>query len=388
MNILFVNYELPPIGGGGGRATWQIARRLVETGHVVRVLTSLFGDLPPEEMRDGVKIRRIRVLRRRPDGTSTRELLSFMMKSLAPATRWAEESRPDVVCAFFAIPGGPAAWRLRRRLNVPYVLALRGSDVPRPELARHQRLHFFTRPFIRRLLHDAAGATAVSDGLRDAAMRLEAGVPIEVIPNGVDTAFFTPSEDVESREVAPELLYVGRLREFKGVQHLIGALPAISQELGRAVRLTIVGDGPYLRNLKALVERQRAAGVNSDVRFMGWMEQAELRGLYQRASAVVLPSLVEGHPNVLLEGMACGLPCVASDVPGTREVVTSETGFLVRPESADAIRRAVVKLFVNPGVWRRMSRAARGRALEFGWLGVAKRYEAVLAEAAKVPGES
>jgi len=228
----------------------------------------------------------------------------------------------------------------------------------------------------------------VSEALRDAAMRLEAGVPIEVIPNGVDTAFFAPPEDVESRAVTPELLYVGRLRKFKGVQHVISALPAISQELGRAACLTVVGDGPYLRNLKALVERQRAAGVNSDVRFMGWMEQEELRGLYQRASAVVLPSLVEGHPNVLLEGMACGLPCVASDVPGTREIVTSETGFLVTPESPDAITRAVVKLFVNPGAWRRMSRAALGRALEFGWAGVSERYEAVLVEAAQSRGES
>ena len=383
MNLLLINYELPPIGGGGGRATWQIALRLVGMGHRVRVLTSRFGDLPLEEMREGVRIRRIPVLRTRCDRASVRELVSFMVKSITPALRWAEESRPDVVCAFFVIPGGPAAWKLKRRLGVPYVLALRGSDIPRPELARQQRLHFFTRPFIRRMLHDAVGVTAVSGGLREAALRLAPDLPIAVIPNGVDTGFFYPAPDLSSREPGPELLYVGRLREFKGVQHIIRALPGISQELGRPARLTVVGDGPYLKALASLAARQCAAGAQADVRFVGWAEQEEMRDYCHRASVVILPSLVEGHPNVLLEGMACGLPCVASDVPGTREVVTPETGLLVPAENPDAIKRAVVKLLVKPGLWHEMSRAALARAEGFSWQSVAQRYESVLAGAAE-----
>lgn len=388
MNILLINYELPPIGGGGGRATWQIALRLVKMGHVVRVLTSQFGDLPLDEMREGVFIRRIPVARKRPDRASVRQLVSFMVKSLKPALHWAESLRPDVVCTFFAIPGGPAAWKVWRRLGIPYVLAVRGSDIPRSELAQRQRLHFFTKPFIRRLLHDAAAVTAVSGALRGAVLALDPELSVAVIPNGVDTGFFAPPPGIESKEPEPELLYVGRLREFKGVQHIIRALPGISQELGRPARLTVVGDGPYLKALDSLVERQRAAGAQSHVRFVGWMAQEELRNFYQQASVIILPSLVEGHPNVLLEGMACGLPCVASDVPGIREVVTPETGFLVAPENPDAIQRAVVKLFVNPGVWRSMSRAALARANEFDWQSVAQRYEEVLARAAEGAAQS
>lgn len=384
MKVLFINYEMPPIGGGGGRATWQIARRLVASGHVVRVLTSLFQGLVQDEIREGVHIHRIQVLRKKPDSCPPRELLSFMCRSIPAVRRLAETFQPDVACAFFVIPGGPAAWKLMRRRKVPYVLALRGSDIPRPQLARSQRLHFFTRPFIRRMLSDATAVTSVSDALRDAALQIEPTVQIDVIPNGVDTEFFRPPAAAESRDPKPELLFVGRLREFKGVQHIIKALPAVERELTGPVQLTIVGDGPYKKKLAALAEEQKVKGALSEVRFLGWVSQKELRGIYALASAILLPSLVEGHPNVLLEGMASGLPCVATDVPGTREIVTPETGLLVPPENPEAIGRAVVQLLGNADTWRAMSRAARARAEGFSWDRVADRYETVLARAAEV----
>lgn len=384
MRVLFITYELPPIGGGGGRAVWQIARRLAAHGHAVSILTSLFERLRPFEEVDGVRIHRLCVRRKRAAACPPSELLSFMLRSVPAAARLAEPLNPTVVCAFFGIPGGPAAWWLKRTRRIPYVLSLRGSDVPRAQLARHQKLHRFTRPFLRAFYRDADGIVAVSQGLRDAANRVEPRVRIEVIPNGIDLEQFRPHAREPAAVPETELLVVGRLQEFKGVQHLIQALPLVEAELGRPVRLTVVGDGPFRATLESLASRIKAEGARSEVHFTGWLDAERVRSFYERASVVVLPSLVEGHPNVLLEGMASGLPCIATDVPGTNELLTNEhEGLLVPPENAQALAKAVARVLSNPDTWGAMSRRARARAEQFSWDRIASQYESLLSRAEK-----
>ena len=382
MRMLFISYELPPLGGGGGRAALQIARRLARRGHSVAILSSLFPGLPERERSDGVAIDRLRVRRKKMDECTPIELASFMLRSIPAARRLADEMKPSVVCAFFGIPGGPAAWRLRRRRGIPYVLSLRGSDVPRPELAAHQRLHALTRPLLRRMYRDAAGLIAVSDSLRRAALAVLPGARIEVIPNGVDTEQFKPPAGRSGPADRPELLFVGRLREFKGVQDAIAALPALERALGRPARLTIIGDGPSRAALEAQAAALRAMGSNSEVRFLGWLDPAGLPAAYESASLLLLPSYVEGHSNVILEALAAGLPCVASDVPGIRETVTDgREGFLIPPRDPDALARAAARALADAETWRSMSRNARARAAEFSWDKIAAEYEAVLLRA-------
>ena len=224
-----------------------------------------------------------------------------MLRSIPAARRLADEMKPTVVCAFFGIPGGPAAWRLRRRRGIPYVLSLRGSDVPRPESASHQRLHALTRPLLRRMYRDAAGLIAVSDSLRRAALAVLPEARIEVIPNGVDTERFKPPVERSGPADRAELLFVGRLQEFKGVQDAIAALPALERAFGRPARLTVIGDGPSRPALEAQAMALRAAGLNSEVRFLGWLDPAALPAAYQSASLLLLPSYVEGHSNVILK---------------------------------------------------------------------------------------
>ena len=391
MRVLFVSYELPPIGGGGGRAAWQIARRLAGRGHEVRILTSRFADLPSCEAREGVGIHRIAVRRSRADACSPRELLSFMRRSIPETRRLARECSPDVLCAFFAIPGGPAAWRLWRRSGVPYVVSLRGSDMPRPELSKYQRLHLFTRPLIRRVCREAAGLIAVSEALREAALRLLPAADIAVVPNGVDTEFFKngPVARPADADKPPAIVYVGRLRPFKGVHHLLAALPIIEKTLGHGVRLVVVGEGSEMPRLCALADELPRQDNAPPVHFTGWLEPEKVRDIYASASLAVLPSLVEGHPNVILEAMAMGLPCVASDVPGIREVAANEKdGLLVPPEDPAGIARAVSDILKNPSRREAMGHAARAKAKSFSWDAAAARYETILENAARRGKES
>lgn len=381
MKILFICYELPPLGGGGGRAALQIARRLAGRGHEVAILSSLFEGLRESEEDGGVRICRIRVRRKRSDECSPLELISFMLRSRPAARRMADEFHPDVACAFFGIPGGPAALHLLKRRNIPYVVALRGSDVPRPELAKHQRLHMFTGPFLRRLYRRAAGIVSVSESLKQAALRVAPDVAIDVVPNGVDTDWFSGA--AERPAGGPlELLYVGRLKDFKGVQHIIRALPAIEEKSGHAVCLTVAGDGPYRAELEKAAAETHVR--RSHVEFAGWLEREALRAAYGRASLLILPSLVEGNPNVVLEAMAMGAPCIGTDAPGIRDLICDGVdGFLTPPSDPAAIAEAVARAVSNPASLPAMGRAARAKAEQFSWDAIAAQYEQALARAAK-----
>ena len=382
MRILFITHELPPVGGGGGRAARKIAQQLSGRGHEVMILTSRFASQPRFEEINGLQIRRISVLRKRPDECPPHELFVFMLRSVMRITSVYDEFPADVTCAFFGIPGGPAAWWLSHRRNVPYVLSLRGSDVPRPELAKYQRLHLFTAPLLKRLYRRASGILSVSDALADAARSLGHDLAIETIPNGVDTIRFRAKSARCFPTSSPELLFVGRLREFKGVQHFLHALPVIETLLGSPVHFTIAGDGPYRMELELLFKKvQRESACKSDVRFVGWLDESELVSAYEAASLIILPSLVEGHPNVLLEGMAMGLPCVASNVAGTRAVVTEDVGTLVPPENPRTLADAIVAILSDEARWQRMSTFARARAETCSWDIVAKRYEVSLERA-------
>jgi len=261
-------------------------------------------------------------------------------------------------------------------------VALRGSDVPRPELAEHQRLHLFTGPFLRRLYRKASGIVAVSESLKQAALRVAPDVEIEVIPNGVDAEWFSGAGADRSSGALLELLYAGRLKEFKGVQHLIRALPMVEERLGRMVRLTVAGEGPYRAELEELAAQTPLRG--SRVEFAGWLERDALRAAYARSALLLLPSLVEGNPNVVLEAMAMGAPCVGTDAPGIRDVIADgQDGFLTPPADPAAIADAVVRAVSDAGRWGQMSRAARAKAQRLSWDAIAAQYEETLARAAR-----
>jgi glycogen(starch) synthase len=122
--ILFINYEYPPVGGGGGNAMRHIARDMARRGHAPFVLTAAQGELPDISVDDGVTVRRIPALRRRVERSSIFELLAFMTAASLAAPGYGRQWRADAVIAFFTLPCAPAAWLLRRTNSLPYVIAL------------------------------------------------------------------------------------------------------------------------------------------------------------------------------------------------------------------------------------------------------------------------
>ncbi|MCL4257257.1 MAG: glycosyltransferase family 4 protein [Anaerolineales bacterium] len=373
-HILIVNSEYPPIGGGAGNASAQLARYLTGLGRRVTVLTSRFADLPHDEQHDGVRVVRLPALRSRQDRSDTLEQISFLVSAALLGLPWVLRLRPQAVIAFFGAPSGVAVWFWSLFLSLPYIVSLRGGDVPgfRPyDFARQHRL---LAPLLRRVWRRARAVVANSQGLRSLGAAFEAKVPIAVIPNGVDLDRF----HVPERAWGPaRLLFVGRVVYQKGLDVLFEALGGLA---AHEWTLTIVGDGP--RHAELLAQAGRL-GIAERITFAGWKSGAELAAAYAEANLFAYASRHEGMPNALLEAMASGLPAVATRIAGNEELVAEgETGLLVPSEDAAALRDALAKLIADPALRQRYGSEARRRVqARYSWQTVASQYAALLDQA-------
>lgn len=380
--LLFINYEYPPLGGGAATASRSLIREWTALGCEVETLTSHFPGLPRREQADGAAIRRLWAARRRRDRGRIGEMSLFMAGATLVGLGAALRRRPDAVIAFIGIPGGPPAWLINRLTGVPYIVALRGGDVPGFRCEGIDAFHRLLAPFTRKMWRDAAAVTANSAGLATLARAFAPDVAVDVIHNGVDATLFHPAVGAAepSGDRPVRLLAVGRLTAQKGVDVLLDALarpestqPELARPgLKRAV-LDVVGDGDWRGRLEAQADRLGLAGR---VNFLGWRDRDALAAVYRGADVFVLPSRDEGMPNVLLEAMASGLPAAASRVAGAEDLVAEgETGFLVPPEDPDALAAALKRLVDDAALRRAMGARARARAENlFSWRAAAAAY--------------
>jgi len=371
MHILIINSEYPPIGGGAGNASANIARELAALGVQVSLLTAHFGNLPRKEIIDDVTIFRIPALRRKQDRSGALEQIAFILSASFWSVGWSRQNGPNAILAFFGVPSGAVAWILKLFYKIPYIVSLRGGDVPGFRPYDFKTFHKLIAPFLRVIWKNASAIIANSNGLRDLALAFDSRYEIPVIPNGVDLEKYSvPERDWSS----PRLLSVGRIVYQKGLD--LG-LRALSQLKDLEWTWSIAGDGPQLDNLKALAAE---LGIQDHVYFLGWQSRDDLTKQYQQANIFLFPSRHEGMPNAVLEAMSTGLPVVATRIAGSEElVVEGETGFLVQTENVDELCESLRRILVDSGQRKKMGLASRRRVEEnYSWKKVAEQYKNLL----------
>lgn len=374
MRILIINSEYPPIGGGAGNASSNLAKELAGLNQDVTVLTAHFGDLPFDTVEYGVRILRIKSLRRKQDRSGAVEQIIFMLAGCFGALSLLQKWRPDVILAFFGVPGGAAAWLVNIFKGIPYLVSLRGGDVPgfRPyDFAIYHRL---LGPLLHQVWRRAGAVVANSQGLRKLAQTFDDRVELRMIPNGVDIGRYGVNGKREWEP--PQMLWAGRLVYQKGLDVLVEALGGLNDI---PWTLTLVGDGPHRLTLENLAEEKDIA---DRLDFKGWLERDVLNEQYGKTNLFVFPSRHEGMPNAVLEAMACGLPVIASQIAGNEElVIPGDTGLLVPPEDHLALREALKSLLTDAGRREQMGMAARQRVEDhYTWDQVAKQYLTLLQE--------
>jgi glycosyltransferase involved in cell wall biosynthesis len=207
-------------------------------------------------------------------------------------------------------------------------------------------------PLVVRL---AAGVIVTTQELASYVGRFVPEARIHLIPNGVDTALFAPSEQVRRSDDCDvtTLLFIGRLTRQKNLSRLLEALSVLAQR--HPIRLQVIGEGPLRQELQAEAVRLRV-----DCTFVGTVPHPSLPGYINKADIFVLPSMIEGHPKALIEAMSCGVPCVVSDCQGNRMVVENErSGLLFNPTSLDQMSAQIERALLDPRWARALGRAAR-----------------------------
>ncbi len=268
----------------------------------------------------------------------------FFMALGSWLTVWRLKRRQGVnlIDAHFAYPDGYAAGLLGRWLRLPVTLTLRGTEMPH---SRNPRL----RPLLVEALRRAQRVFAVSDSLRQLALRLGAAPgATRVVGNGVDIEKFQPRARGEARrrldlpEHARVLVSVGALVERKGFHRVIEILPRLLPSHPDLHYLVVGGASPE-GDLESRLRAQVAElGLTGRVHFLGALPPEQLAWPLSAADVFVLATRNEGWANVLLEAMACGLPVVATDVGGNAEVVRrDDLGAVVPFGDPAALARAL-----------------------------------------------
>jgi glycosyltransferase involved in cell wall biosynthesis len=367
MRILIINSEYPPIGGGAGNASAHIAAQFEKLGHKVAVVTSRFGKLPHREQDKNITVYRVPSIRRRQDRSNPHEQIIFLLSASFWTLSLVPHFRPNATLAFFGVPSGAVAWLIKMIYKIPYVISMRGGDVPG---FRPYDFHFYHKlisPFLRIIWKNASAVIANSNGLRQLAHAFESRFEIPIIPNGVDLELY---KTVERDRSSPRLLSVGRIVHQKGLDlamHALGGLKAFDWEW------RIAGDGPQMAALQSLAQE---LGIEDRVFFLGWQSREQILESYRQANLFLFPSRHEGMPNAILEAMASGLPVIATCIAGNEElVVEGETGFLVPPEDVEALQDALKKILSDPALRQQMGGASRRRVeANYSWESTAQQY--------------
>jgi len=367
MKILMLNYEFPPIGGGGGQANAAILRQYAGKSDLrVDVLTSAQSPgFSEEKISDNVTVYKVGVHKKNLHYWRKIEVIEWLMKARRQYQKMLDQTRYDLVHAFFGLPTGWLCYKTAER--IPYIISLRGSDVPGGH-ARLQLEYKILAPLLRKIWTKASALVANSEGLRQRALRFMPTAAIEVIPNGVDLNQYTPSQ---ANDITGEikLLTVGRLSVTKRVEILIETVEILSKNKRKA-SLTIAGGGAMLDGLKRLAEQK---GLSNTIEFTGRIESGKMPEIYRTSNIFVSATMQEGMSNAMLEAMASGLPIITTPCEGLEELI-ADNGIIVKDSSVQSLAEAISKLAEDKHRFKAMCESARRRAEKFGWDSVAESY--------------
>jgi glycosyltransferase involved in cell wall biosynthesis len=354
MNILILTEKYPPDAGGLAVSTRRLAHGLARTGHAICV-SVLCDSVAPGTVVEtddaGLAVFRVGA-QRRPDDT----LAGWFDHVVAMDAGCSF----NIIHAMYVTRPAFVAVTAARYLGRPSVVSARGNDLDRTAFDPGK----FSQ--IAWALHNASAVTAVSADLARKVCAFAPGVEARVVPNSVDTAHFAPGPRDEALADSLGLAgvevvaFVGEARQKKGLTVLLPAFACACARSDRPLGLLLVGgvrrdDAPVLE----VFRRQNPA---LDICLVPAVGHAELVAYYRLADVLAVPSLRDGMPNALLEGMACEKAVVASRVGGIPDVLCragAENGVLVPPGDITTLGDAILALTADRALRDRLGRAAR-----------------------------
>ncbi|MCK5857698.1 MAG: glycosyltransferase family 4 protein [Bacteroidales bacterium] len=329
MRILTVIYEFPPVGGGGGRVAESICAGLVKMGHEVAVLTAHHGNLPREEIVNGVHIWRIASFRRSPCHGDMLALGGYVFLAIPAGLKLIHSWKPNVIHTHFAVPSGAVAYCLSRLSGIPYLLTIHLGDVPGgiPEKTDYWFKWIF--PFTVPIWRSASKVIAISEYTRKIALLHYKNLEIQVIPNSISLQNISWKE--KQNEKSPCIVFAGRFAPQKNLVNWVRILSQLKDLQWTAV---LIGDGPLRSEIESEISNN---DLQKRISLPGWILPSEVDAIMNKSDILFMPSLSEGLSLVGLQALASGLAIVASEVGGFSQLVNNGVnGFLCPVDDENA----------------------------------------------------
>ena len=342
--------EFPPDPGGIGYYVLALSKKLHERGHEITVITRGPPYKTVKRVIDGMDVFYVNFLPIYPFHVWVHGVfVNRLIKSLEPELTLIHLHSPITPAIKTSLP-------VITTVHTPMKVDAKYHEIFNLySLAERAQSMVFSPPIESKLFRLSNKVTAVSSSV---AKELEEyGLDpnkVTVVKNGVDEKTFAPVQNKNHDE--KYVLYTGGLRARKGLFDLIECAKYVCN-VNPSVKFVICGKGPFLQKLRKKV---RLMNIEDKMVFLGYVDRNKLLQTYQNATIQVVPSHYEGMPTVILEGMSCGLPVVATDIGGNNEVISSgSNGFLVPPKSPKILAETILKLLDDDRLRKRIGKAAR-----------------------------
>ena len=374
MKVLFFNYEYPPLGGGAANATAYILEEYskIPDLSVDLITSSIDSEYHLEKVANNISIHKLPIGKNKNNlhYQSQKELLTYAWKAYFFAKKLIKKNKYDLSHSFFTVPCGFVSFLIKKEYNIPYVVSLRGSDVPGYS-DRFVFLYKIIKPLIKLIWKNSFAVIANSEGLKELAQKTNPKQVVGIIYNGIDIENFKPKP--EARPVNNFIITLGasRVTERKGIDYLIKALANLVPQYSQLL-LRVMGEGDAREALEKLAKDLE---LEKNIEFIGRIPRENTAPYYQEASIFVLPSFNEGMSNAMLEALASGLPLIATNTGGTSELVEEGVnGFIVKMRDSQDLTDRIEILMKDEDLRKRMGEASRRKAELMSWKKVAKKY--------------
>ena len=373
MRLLVINYEFPPLGGGGGIACYHIARKLAKNHHV-DYLTTGFRGLQKFEVVDEINIHRVPVLGRKELSTATfLSMLTFFPSSLLEGIKLCRRHEYNLIWTWFVIPSGVTSVLLSKLFSVPHILTIIGGDVYDP--SKRWSPHKFSpiRKIVNWIMNNSKIITSIStDTKRRALQYYKTNTAIKPVPLGFVKPDFKKviRRDLGLSDEDIILISVGRLIKRKAYEY---AIQAVSKLPYQNIKYLIIGDGPEEDSLRELAKELK---VDEKVEFLGFVSEEKKYQYLSCSDIYILSSLHEGFGICLLEAMHSGLPIIATNNGGQTDFLEEwENALLVPIKDSEILAEKIIELIENKNLREEIAENNKKDIKKFYIEDTAKEYE-------------